>query len=95
MGSESLETLSALAKASMTNCPKCPACHATCGLPNRPEFADWNHRARRTDTLVCLACGYGWEGAPGPLKAATDAQFAWALHEAGSYIIAAMGAGTP
>lgn len=61
------------------DCPKCPGCGSTVGVPRRA--ADWNHRAKEGDRIVCPACGTGWVGTDAEVAQAESAQQAWEAHE--------------
>lgn len=64
-----------------TNWPPCPHC----GLgPTVPRArADWNHRAKPGDRIVCSACGDGWVGTIAEVTQATAAQLEWDAVERG------------
>lgn len=54
--------------------PLCP-----CGGPLvTTPIANWNHRAKKTDRLVCCACGEGKVGSDEEYQRAVRSDAAWA-----------------
>lgn len=57
------------------DCPRCPHCGLSVSVPRRA--ADWNHRAKPQDRIVCTACGNGWVGSEDDVAQAERAHLAW------------------
>lgn len=55
------------------DCPRCECGGPMVGI----ALADWNHRAKPDDRLVCPACGAGRVGTDAEVAQATEADAEW------------------